>query len=68
MIGYLPPLARTISPMIYFSDYYRQEFEPALDERMYVYSYACINPDSVPEGFMHSEAYQVFLWMRIWFV
>jgi len=47
--------------MIYFSDYYRQEFEPALDERMYVYSYACINPDSVPEGFMHSEAYQVFL-------
>jgi hypothetical protein len=61
MIGYLPPLARTITSMIYFSDYSKQEFEPALDERMYVYSYACVNPDSVPEGFMHSEAYQVFL-------
>ena len=61
MIGYLPPLARTITSLIYFSDYSKQEFEPVLDERMYVYSYACINPDSVPDGFIHSEAYQVFL-------
>jgi hypothetical protein len=61
MIGYLPPLAHTITSLIYFSDYAQQEFEPVLDERMYVYSYACINPDSVPGGFIHSEAYQVFL-------
>ena len=61
MIGYLPPLARTITSLIYFSDYAKQEFEPVLDERMYVYSYACINPASIPDDFIHSEAYQVFL-------
>jgi hypothetical protein len=61
MIGFLPPLARTITSLIYFSDYSRQEFEPVLDERMYIYSYACTNPASVPKDFIQSEAYQVFL-------
>lgn len=61
MSGFLPPLARTIMSLIYFSDYSRQEFEPVLDERMYVYSYACANPTSAPADFMESEAYQVFL-------
>jgi hypothetical protein len=61
MIGFLPPLARTITSLIYFSDYSKQEFEPVLDERMYVYSYACIDPASVPGDFLGSEAYQIFL-------
>ena len=61
MIGYAPPLARTITSLIYFSDYALQEFEPVLDERMVVYTYASVNPASVPEDFIHSEEYQVFL-------
>jgi hypothetical protein len=61
MIGYLPPLAHTITSLIYYSDYSKQEFEPVLDERMYVHTYAAIAPESVPEGFIHSPAYQVFL-------
>jgi hypothetical protein len=36
-------------------------FFSVLDERMYVYSYACANPASVPADFVQSEAYQVFL-------
>jgi hypothetical protein len=67
MIGYLPPLARTITSLIYFSDYSQQEFEPVLDERMYVNSYACVNPATVQDGFIDSEAYQVLL-SRLLFV
>jgi len=61
LIGYLPPLAGTISSLLYFCDYSLQEFEPVLDERMLVYTYACLNPDSVPANFAHSETYKIFL-------
>ncbi len=61
MVGYLPPLARTITSLLYFCDYSLQEFEPVLDERMVVNSYACINPDSVPRDFVNSKEYRVFL-------
>ena len=61
MVNYLPPLAGTITSLLYFCDYSRQEFEPVLDERMLVYTYACLDPASLPEGFVDSEAYQVFL-------
>jgi hypothetical protein len=61
MVGYLPPLARTIASLLYFCDYSLQEFEPVLDERMVVNTYACLNPDTVPPDFIHSEEYQVFL-------
>ena len=61
LIGYLPPLAGTIASLLYFCDYALQEFEPVLDERMLVYTYACLNPDSVPPDFAHSEAYRIFL-------
>ncbi len=67
LIGYLPPLASTIASLLYFCDYSLQEFEPVLDERMLVYTYACLDPASVPEDFIHSEAYKVFL-SRLLFV
>jgi hypothetical protein len=34
MTGLLPPLAATITSLIYFADYPRGEYEPVLDERM----------------------------------
>jgi hypothetical protein len=61
MIGFLPPLSKTIASLIYFADYGRQEFEPMLDERMIVYSYAAVDPATVPADFVRSEAYQVLL-------
>jgi len=61
LIGYLPPLARTITSLLYFCDYSLQEFEPVRDERMLLYTYACVDPSTVPEDFVHSDAYQVFL-------
>jgi hypothetical protein len=67
LINYLPPLASTITSLLYFCDYSLQEFEPVLDERMLVYSYACLDPASVPADFVGSEAYQVFL-SRLLFV
>jgi hypothetical protein len=59
--GYLPPLAATITSLLYFCDYSRQEFEPVLDERMVVDTYACLNPDTIPADFIHSEDYRIFL-------
>ncbi len=61
MIGYLPPLASTIKSLLYFCDYSLQEFEPVLDERMVVNTYGCLNPDTVPPGFIHSREYKVLL-------
>jgi len=61
MRGFLPPLARTITSLLYFADYDRQEFEPVLDERMIVYSYFAVDPASVPADYLRSEDYQVLL-------
>ena len=61
MVGFQPPLAQTIKSLLYFANYDRQEFEPVLDERMIVYTYAAIDPRSVPEGFADSEDYQILL-------
>jgi hypothetical protein len=61
MIGFQPPLARTIKSLIYFAEYNSQEFEPVLDERMIVYTYMEIDPSSVPEGLKDSEDYQILL-------
>ncbi len=59
MIGFLPPLAKTVTSLIYFADYRLQEFEPMLDERMIVNSYVSIDPRSIPSGYTESEEYQV---------
>ncbi|MEK7403836.1 MAG: hypothetical protein AAB225_01890 [Acidobacteriota bacterium] len=61
MIGFLPPLARTITSLVYFGDYAQQEYEPVLDERMIVYTYFAVDPGAVPPDFIHSEDYQVLL-------
>jgi hypothetical protein len=61
MVGFQPPLARTIKSLIYFAEYNKQEFEPVLDERMIVYTYFEIDPASVPEGYKDSEDYQILL-------
>ncbi|MCC7173688.1 MAG: hypothetical protein IT159_00710 [Bryobacterales bacterium] len=61
MTGMLPPLSRTITDLLYFTDYSRQEYEPVLDERMIVYTYFGLDPTGLPEGFLQSEDYQVLL-------
>ncbi len=61
MVSFLPPLAKTITALIYFADYGKQEFEPMLDERMLVYSYAAVDPASVAPDYMTSEEYQILL-------
>ncbi len=61
MIGFQPPLASTITSLLYFADYQQQEFEPVLDERMIVYTYVAVDPASVPQDFTRSEDYHVLL-------
>ena len=59
MIGFLPPVSSLITSLLYFADYRRNEYEPVLDERMIVYSYLALDPNSVPENFHKSEEYDV---------
>ncbi len=61
MLGFLPPLARTISGLLYFADYARQEFEPVLDERMIVHTFVDIDETSAGPDYLSSEEYQVLL-------
>ena len=61
MTGFLPPLSETITELLYFADYRRQEFEPVLDERTIVYSYIAVDPAGLPEDYLRSEDYQVLL-------
>ncbi len=61
MKSMLPPLSRTITSLLHFADYSREEYEPVLDERMIVYSYAAIDPEGLPPDFLRSEEYQVLL-------
>lgn len=59
--NYQPPLSKLIKSLLYFTNYERQEYEPVLDERMIVYTYMAIDPKSVPDNYIHSKSYQVFL-------
>ncbi len=61
MTGCLPPLASTITSLLYFADYTREEFEPVLDERMIVNTYAAVDPAGLGSDYLVSEAYQVLL-------
>ena len=61
MAGFQPPLAKTITSLLYFADYDRLEFEPVLDERMIVCSYVAVDPATIAPDFIQSEAYQVLL-------
>ena len=68
--GYLPPLTKIITGLLYFADYNNQDFEPVLDERMIVYTYMSVDPQSVPENFDQSEDYEIlmsrFLYVDRW--
>lgn len=44
MVGFYPPLPKTITSLLYFADYSEEEFEPVLDENMLVYSYGEVEP------------------------
>jgi hypothetical protein len=59
MIGFLPPVSKLITSLLYFADYRRGEYEPVLDERALVYSYLAIDPASVPENFHKTEEYDI---------
>lgn len=61
MKGFHPPLTKMITSLLYFANYERKEFEPVLDERMIVYTYAALDPASLPPDFVQSEGYQVIL-------
>jgi hypothetical protein len=61
MKGLLPPLAATITSLIYFADYPRGEYEPVLDERMIVYTYLALDPTGLPPDYIHGEQYQALL-------
>ena len=61
MIGFQPPLARTLQALLYFADYSQLEYEPVLDERMLVYSYTAIDPATVTPEFITSEDYRILL-------
>ena len=56
-----PPLAKTLTALLYFTNYERLEIEPVLDERMIVYTYAALDPASLPPDFIHTEDYQELL-------
>ena len=61
MISFLPPLASTITSLLYFANYADEEYEPVLDERMIVYSYMALDPEGLPPDYAESQACQVLL-------
>ncbi|MBI4903713.1 MAG: hypothetical protein HY820_08760 [Acidobacteria bacterium] len=61
MSVFLPPLSKTITSLLYFADYQQNEFEPVLDERMIVYTYTALDPNSIDDGFIASEEYKILL-------
>jgi hypothetical protein len=61
MVGFQPPLAKTVQALLYFADYAQREYEPVLDERMVVYTYLELSPVGLPEGYLASEEYQQLL-------
>ncbi len=61
MVGFQPPLARTVQALLYFADYARREYEPVLDERMVVYTYFELSPKGLPPDYLNSEEYQMLI-------
>ncbi len=59
--AFQPPLSTLVTSLLYFLEYSMQEFEPVLDERMIVYSYMAIDPNSVDETWAGSEAHEQFI-------
>lgn len=59
MHGFLPPLSKLVTNLLYFADYTRLEYEPVLDERAIVYSYLAVDPCSVEDNFHRGEEYDI---------
>lgn len=59
--AFQPPLSTLVTSLLYFLDYPMQEFEPVLDERMIVYSYIAIDPNSVTEQWKGSAEHEQFV-------
>jgi hypothetical protein len=58
MVGFYPPLPKTITSLLYFADYSEEEFEPVLDENLLVYSYGELEPadNSTPQSVAELES------------
>jgi hypothetical protein len=61
MIGFQPPLAKTVQSLLYFADYSQREYEPVLDERMVVYTYVELSPTELASGYIETEEYQMLI-------
>ena len=61
LVNLLPPLAKTVTSLLYFLDYEGEDYEPVLDERMVVYSYLCLDRDALSAGYSTSDEYQVLI-------
>jgi hypothetical protein len=61
MRGFLPPLTRVITSLLYFADYEQQEYEPVLDERMMVYTYCALDPEGLPENYHLLPGYDMLM-------
>lgn len=55
LIEFHPPLSGIIRTLLYFLDHGARQCEQVLDERMIVYTYAAINPDSVRSDYVGSD-------------
>ena len=61
MTGFLPPLSKIITELLYFANYPEQEYEPVLDERMIVYTYLAVDPATVEPDFDQTEEYEILM-------
>jgi hypothetical protein len=59
--SFRPPLSRTITELLYFAAYDEDEYAPVFDERMIVYTYAALDPASVPQNFRDSDEYRILI-------
>jgi hypothetical protein len=61
MVDFEPPLSLLIRRLLYFLNYDEHEYEQVLDERMIVYTYADLDQESLPKGFVGSEKYEMLV-------
>jgi hypothetical protein len=61
LVGFHPPLSRVIRTLLYFLHYEQKRYEQVLDERMIVYTYAAVDPGSVPEDYIGSQLSDLML-------
>jgi hypothetical protein len=60
LVDFHPPLSGIVRSLLYFLDYKQKQYEQVLDERMIVYTYAAIDPATVPSDYVGSRQSDVF--------